>query len=418
MKIKIKEISYEKFKSIKSYKHVLPKKPSIILNKLVRFVSKSELKSVGFEYKKENMDLINDKEPCLFLMNHSCFLDLKIAFKLIYPHRFNIVMTDDGFVGKENLMRSIGCIPTIKFVKDIVLVKDMLYTINTLHNSILMYPEASYSFDGTSTSLPNYLYKLAKMLKVPVVMIKTEGAFLHDPLYNNLQLRKVNVKATMKCLLTTEDLKTKTNEEIQNIIENEFKFDNFAYQQQNNILINESFRADSLNRVLYKCPSCKTEHKMEGKGKYIKCNECGKTYELQENGLLKAIEGITEYEKISDWYAYQRSDVRQTIIDNKYYEELDVDIYGLKDFKAIYKLGKGKLIHSKDGFKLDGINIDLHYTQNVKQSYSLYSDFYWYEIDDIICIGDYRARYYCIPTNKNDIVAKVRIATEELYKLN
>jgi hypothetical protein len=50
-------------------------------------------------------------------------------------------------------------------------------------------------------------------------------------------------------------------------------------------------------------------------------------------------------------------------------------------------------------------------------SYSLYSDFYWYEIGDVICIGDARAQYYCFPQNCGDIVAKTRLATEELYKL-
>ena len=48
---------------------------------------------------------------CLVLMNHSCFLDLKIAEAVLYPRPFNIVCTSDGFVGKEWLMRSVGCIP-------------------------------------------------------------------------------------------------------------------------------------------------------------------------------------------------------------------------------------------------------------------------------------------------------------------
>ena len=54
-----------------------------------------------------------------------------------------------------------------------------------------MYPEASYSFDGTATVIPASLGKFIQLLNMPVIMIKTYGAFLHDPLYNGLQLRKV-----------------------------------------------------------------------------------------------------------------------------------------------------------------------------------------------------------------------------------
>ena len=44
-------------------------------------------------------------------------------------------------------MRNLGCIPTNKYVTDISLVKDMEYAcINK--SSVLLYPEAGYSFDG------------------------------------------------------------------------------------------------------------------------------------------------------------------------------------------------------------------------------------------------------------------------------
>ena len=43
-----------------------------------------------------------------------------------------------------------------------------------------MYPEASYSFDGTATPLPDSLGKCVKLLNIPVVMIKTYGAFARD----------------------------------------------------------------------------------------------------------------------------------------------------------------------------------------------------------------------------------------------
>ena len=87
------------------------------------------------------------------------------------------------------------------------------------------------------------------------------------------------------------------------------------------------------------------------------------------------------------------------------------------DTKKLYRVGEGRLTHNKDGFKLVGCDGKINYKHKPLTSYSLYSDFNWYEIGDMICIGNYDALYYCFPKNKGDIVAKARLATEELYKL-
>ena len=86
------------------------------------------------------------------------------------------------------------------------------------------------------------------------------------------------------------------------------------------------------------------------------------------------------------------------------------------DYKAIYRVGTGRLIHNKDGFVLTGCDGKLHYTQKPQASYGLYADYFWYEIGDVICIGDKEALYYCFPADGVP-VAKARQAAEELFKL-
>lgn len=416
MKTKIKSISYNELIKKKRYKHSKPKNPSFLLNRLIKLLSRKELKQTNFTYTTKNMEILSKKEPCLFLMNHSCFLDLKIAFTII-KRKFNIISTDDGFVGKKRLLRNIGCVPTMKFLVDPSLVKDMKYIVSKLHNSILLYPEASYSFDGCATPLPKSIGKMVKVLGIPVVMIKTEGAFLHDPLYNDLKLRNVDVKAHMECILSKEDTFSMSIDEINEKINSWFTFDNFKYQYDNNILIKEGFRSDNLNRVLYRCPYCNEEHMMEGKGTIITCKNCNTTLELQENGRLRAIDKETKFPHIPDWYKWERECVKNEIEKGIYHEEMDVDIYCLCDLDAIYKVGTGYLTHDMNGFKLLGKDNPIDYHQSPKDSYSLYSDFFWYELGDVVCIGDYRMRYYCVPTNKKDIVAKLRLASEEMYKI-
>ena len=418
MKIKVKNLPYEEVLALPDNKRKKPKNQDVILRYLLKFLGRMLLIPNGFKCKKDDLKKLAKNEPCLILMNHSCFTDLMIAVSIFSPRKLNIVCTSDGFVGKERLMRGLGCVPTQKFVTDIQIVKDIIYCIKTLKSSVLMYPEASYSFDGTATVLPESLGKLVKKLQIPVMMVSTKGAFLQDPLYNNLQKRKVKISAEVKYLLSADAIENKSVDEINEIIKNEFTFDNFRYQQENNIKITESFRADYLHRVLYKCPHCLSEFTMNGSGDSIICNKCSTEYHLTETGFLECKNNDGKFSHIPDWYNWQRECVKKEIINNTYNFDSKVKIMVLKDFKNIYDIGYGKLTHSLNGFTLRSDDSSLEYTQSAKASYSLYSDFYWYSLGDVICIGNNKMLYYCFPENSNYSVAKARLAAEELYKSN
>ena len=79
-------------------------------------------------------------------------------------------------------------------------------------------------------------------------------------------------------------------------------------------------------------------------------------------------------------------------------------------------MGQGRLRQDQGGFTLDGCEGKLHFERPARLNYSLYADYYWYELGDIICIGDQEIQYYCSPPAGTP-VAKARLATEELYKL-
>lgn len=424
LKIKTAKMSYEEVLALPVPAHEKPVKQRFIFRVLLAALSLWDLWATHFTYRMIDMDKLDKDEPCLVLMNHSSFIDLKIAIRLLCTRPFHIICTSDGFVGKRWLMRSLGCIPARKFMTDVTLVRDMVYAVRELKSSVLMFPEASYSFDGTQTPLPDSLGKCLKLLKVPVVMIRTSGAFARDPLYNNLQLRKVRVSAEVEYLLSPEEIAAKSPQELNLFLQEKFSFDYFRWQQDNKICIDEPFRADGLNRMLYKCPRCKTEGQMRGQGTRLRCECCREEYELTEYGYLRPVEETEEliqtgkhFTHIPDWYLWERECVREELISGTYRLEVPVVIYMMVNEKCIYRVGEGTLIHSVNGFHLTGCDGKLDYKQEPQASYSLYSDFYWYEIGDMICIGDALRQYYCFPQNCGDIVAKTRLAAEELYKL-
>ena len=103
--------------------------------------------------------------------------------------------------------------------------------------------------------------------------------------------------------------------------------------------------------------------------------------------------------------------------EGRYRLELPVVIRMLVDTKCLYTVGEGMLIHTSEGFHLTGCGGKLEYRQSPVFSYSLNADYFWYELGDMISIGDMNALYYCFPKTAGDVVAKTRLAAEELFKM-
>ena len=154
---------------------------------------------------------------------------------------------------------------------------------------------------------------------------------------------------------------------------------------------------------------------MEGKGIRLTCHACGQVHEMDEYGQLHRTGGETKFPHIPDWYDWQRAQVRAALENGSYRLDTDVSIGMMVDHKALYMVGDGRLIHDENGFRLTGED-GLDYSQSPVAGHTLYSDYYFYEIGDMIGIGDNEFSYFCFP-KRNVSVAKARLAVEELYKM-
>ena len=85
------------------------------------------------------------------------------------------------------------------------------------------------------------------------------------------------------------------------------------------------------------------------------------------------------------------------------------------DYKAIYHIGNGRLVHDENGFHLYDDQGKLLYEHGRLTSHSVCADFYWYEKGDVIGIGTKNETYYCL-LDDSFMVTKMRHAAEELYQ--
>ena len=360
------------------------------------------------------------KGPFLLLCNHNAFLDFKIASYLLGKNRANYVVAIDGFIGREWLLRNVGCICKRKFTNDMILVKQLKRVIN-MGNVAVLYPEARYSLCGTSAVLPESLGKLVKFLGVPVVTLICHGHHVNSPFWDTSHERGIeHTEATYKLLFSAEEVKEKSVDEINEAINKDFVYDDFKWQKENNLKIADENRALGLHRVIYQCPHCKTEYKMTSYGSTLKCTECEKEWEMTEYGELKAKDGETEFSHIPDWYEWERLNVRKEVEEGRYNSgELEVTVDSLPNAKKFIRLGEGKLIHDMNGFKVWGSSADGTTFEMVKPVESLYSCHieyqYLFKHGDCIDLNTLDDTWYIYPKGDNFAVTKMALATEELY---
>ncbi len=319
------------------------------------------------------------KPPYVMLCNHNAFLDFKVATMAIWPNRANYVVAIDGFIGREELLRQVGCICKRKFTNDITLVRQLKTVIDN-GDVAMIYPEARYSLCGTTAVLPASLGKLCKLLKAPVVTLICHGHHVNSPFWNLHDRGVKPTEAEFSLLFTPEELAASSADELNRRIVEAFQYDDFAWQKEKGIRTPYEGRAEGLHKVLYQCPHCGTEFRMRSKGTKLFCESCGKSWTMSELGELSADEGETEFSHIPDWYEWERANVRREVENGSYSSGvLPVTVDTLPNAKRFIRLGEGTMVHDMNGFTVRGTDVDGDHFEMIKPVPSLYSCHIEYE---------------------------------------
>jgi predicted RNA-binding Zn-ribbon protein involved in translation (DUF1610 family) len=325
----------------------------------------------------------------------------------------------DGFIGREGLLRSIGCICKRKFTNDITLIRQLKRVMDN-GNIAVLYPEARYSLCGTTAVLPASLGKLCKLLGVPVAVLICHGHHINSPFWNLHDRSVAPTEADFLRLFTAEELAAATADEVNDKILAAFQYDDYAWQKERNIRISYRKRAEGLHKVLYQCPSCGVEYRMRTEGARIRCEACGKSWTLSETGELAADSGTTEFSHIPDWYEWERENVRKEVEAGTYSSgELPVRVDTLPNARKFIHLGEGTMVHDMNGFTVRGIDVDGDPFEMIKTVPSLYSCHIEYEYlgkhGDCVDLNTLEDTWYIYPQNCSFSVTKMALATEELY---
>lgn len=364
------------------------------------------------------------KPPYLLLCTHHAFMDFKVTTAAIFPHRASYVVAIDGFIGREWLLRQVGGICKRKFTNDVQLIRQIRHVITKQGDILALYPEARYSLIGTNAVLPESLGKMAKLLGVPVVMLNMHGNYLNSPCWN-LTPRKNRIAADLTRIFTAKELASASVEEVNRRINEAFRYDEYAWQKEQGIIISHPKRAEGLHKVLYQCPHCLTEYRMNSEGTHVFCTACEKRWHMTELGELEAVGKAvdetrlhTEFPHIPDWYEFERAMVRKEVEQGTYRLEVDVTVDALPNARGYIRLGTAHLVHGMEGFSLRGTfdGEELALDKPVASMYSCHIEYEYFGKGDCIDLSTLDDTYYLFPHGNEFAVTKVALATEELFQ--
>ncbi|NLM58575.1 MAG: hypothetical protein GX194_05545 [Clostridium sp.] len=189
------------------------------------------------------------KPPYLVLGTHHAFMDFYVTPLALFPHRANYVSELEGFEAfGEWLYRQAGCLGTRKFVNDLALIKNIQRVIDR-KGILVLYPEARYANVGTNSKLPESVGKLAKMLKVPVVVINMRGNYLQSPIWNLTKRKEARLDATITQVFTREELAKTTVSEVNEKLQEFLTYDEYQWQYITKQAITYEKRAEGLELV-------------------------------------------------------------------------------------------------------------------------------------------------------------------------
>ena len=185
--------------------------------------------------KVEKIRMEGLKPPYIMLCNHNSFYDFYTMMAAIAPFRAIHPAAVDDYIGREHLLRIAGTVPKRKYTADISLLRVARQALK--ENQIFgIYAEARYSLCGVTEVIPDAIGQLIKHHKVPVVVLNCKGHHIYDPFWGDHKKRFITgLHTTMEQILTPDEIKAMTPDEITAKCREAMYNDDFRWQSENRI---------------------------------------------------------------------------------------------------------------------------------------------------------------------------------------
>lgn len=248
------------------------------------------------------------KGAYLIISNHQTTMD---PFLLSLSFRFPVyfVASDDLFNLKISplIKYLFAPIPKSKSLHDVAAMMGVFRVIRE-GGAVGIFPEGNRTVSGCQWEMTDAIAKLAKSLKAPLIIYNINGGYGTDPRWGH-SIRKGRAFGGVRRILSPDELKEKSAEEIFNIIKTELSVDDtlsgMAYKSRR--------RAEFIERALYMCPVCRGVSGIVSHKYAFKCRYCNTASTYTE--ILSLSPTVANFNKIYDWYEWEREEIVKTVAD-------------------------------------------------------------------------------------------------------
>jgi len=263
---------------------------------------------IYYRLRSQNRRDIPKKGPYILLANHSNNFDgLFLQYLIKRPIHF--VVTDAMFKNKvlRRLLQLVGYIPKRKLVTDSKAIRQIIRTIKQ-GGIVGIFPEGERNWDGKTGAISPATYRLAELLKVPVVTACIKGSYLSEPRWADTKRRGL-VEVCFQTHHINNGLKPDPAH-IQRSIAAALTHNEAIWQKQRKISFDGKALSKGFERLLYVCPSCKRIGTMDSSDTCVLCLACGASYRLDIFGFVHAISGALPADnapELNEWQLGQLS---------------------------------------------------------------------------------------------------------------
>lgn len=307
-------------------------------------------------------DKFNSKDdgPYLILGNHTQPLDpVLLAFSFNQPIYFvaSKMVYNLKFLSKI-MDYLVAPIPIDKFRSDLKSTKMILKTLKEGSN-VSLYPEGNTTFSGSQMPIDGAISKLVKHANAHLCLFTIEGGYLTRPRWAK-RPRKSYIHGSVKKVINKEIIQSMSLEEIQSIIEETLKVNDYE------ILKDKAYpgkeKALYLENSYYLCPSCKALASLESYKDTFSCKQCDFEVEYTDYGTFKPLYKGPYYETTIPWFDAQ-IDYLKTYLppiseDAIIFEDYQEQLYLIRDLKPKVFLSEGTLTLTKKTLRFKGKDLD------------------------------------------------------------
>ena len=274
----------------------------------------------------------------------------------MWPRRITFVATYHWFTFKSLgfWLRTMGAIPKFQFATDMASMKKIRYTLDKNKGIVFIAPEGTVYGGGKLGFISPSIAKTIKIFGVPVYASLIQGAGLGSAKWST-RPHKGRVDVETSLIISKEETKSLTVDEIMERINSSLAYNEFEYQKKTGVLIKGDDKLEGFDTMFYKCPCCEKEFGIVSRNNQVECTKCGTKAEIDDSFRFHWNGDKEYFDNYSQWYDWQLEKMKEEVSDPDFKMEELVD-YGTDEpgIDNYVKVGRGVMKFTHSGWDYKG----------------------------------------------------------------